>query len=248
MTGRNTRRTLGILGGLGPLASAHFYKMVTERTKADSDAENLNIIISSRADTPDRTAYIMGKSNVSPVPALVKSASMLMRAGADVIVIPCNTSHAFFDEIAASVCIPVISMIDETADYISRRGFHKTGIMGTDGTLASGIYKKALEKRGIEYVCPAPETQKLIMSIIYDYVKAGRAGAEELFRRAADEMLSLGCDSLILGCTELPLAAYKSDLFINTLEVLAYKSITYCGGTPCGFDDAFMKAYQDEIH
>ncbi|MCD8055341.1 MAG: amino acid racemase [Clostridiales bacterium] len=241
------KKTLGIIGGLGPLASAHFYKMITEHTKAERDADNLNIIIYSRADTPDRTAYIMGKSDESPVPALIKSAGTLERAGAEVLAIPCNTSHMFLDEISAAVSIPVLSMVELTADFVRNCGCRRAGIMATDGTLASGIYKRALSERGIECVYPDTETQRLIMSVIYDYVKAGRAGGEAIFRKAAEKMLSTGCDAVILGCTELPLVAYDDERFIDTLEVLACEAIKYCGGEPCGFSALLMEGCGHEI-
>ncbi|MCD8003280.1 MAG: amino acid racemase [Clostridia bacterium] len=235
------KKTLGIIGGLGPLASAHFYKMITEHTKAERDADNLNIIIYSRADTPDRTAYIMGKSDESPVPALKKSAETLERAGADVLAMPCNTSHMFLDEISAAVSIPILSMVELTADFVRNCGCRRAGIMATDGTLASGIYKRALSERGIECVYPDAETQRLIMSVIYDYVKAGRAGGEAIFRKAAEKMLSAGCDAVILGCTELPLVAYEDERLIDTLAVLACEAIKYCGGEPCGFSESLME-------
>ena len=86
--------TLGILGGLGPMSSVYFYELLTAHTRAACDQEHINLLISSRADTPDRTAFILGRSADDPLPAMVEEAARLERAGVDLLAIPCNTAHA----------------------------------------------------------------------------------------------------------------------------------------------------------
>ncbi len=244
---QNNKKTLGILGGMGPLATAHFYEMLTRHTSADCDADHLNIIITSTADIPDRTDFIMGQSEISPAPVMCRDAGRLEAAGADVIAIPCNTAHYFHEEIDSSVNIRVLNIVKETAEHVSRRGFRHAGILGTVGTLKIGAYKRELAKFGVECIEPPEHIQTLVTSVIYDYVKAGKRGGEAVFERIADYMFELGCDCLILGCTELPLVSPENDpRLIDSLETLAYASITACGGTPTGFSPEFMSIYGEK--
>lgn len=118
-------KTLGILGGLGPMATVYFYEMLTEHTRVSCDQEHINIIISSRATTPDRTAYILGKSKENPLPVMVEEAHRLVSAGADVIVLPCNTAHYFYDELSRATGVPIINIITETVSYCLQNGMKK---------------------------------------------------------------------------------------------------------------------------
>ena len=105
------RKLLGIIGGLGPASSAYFYELITEHTKARRDQDHIDIILSSRATTPDRTDYILGRSQDSPLPAMISDAKSLETYGATAIVIPCNTAHYFIDEVRRSVSVPMPSII-----------------------------------------------------------------------------------------------------------------------------------------
>ena len=133
---------LGILGGLGPMTSAYFYELITAHTDARRDQDHIDIVLSSRASTPDRTDYILGKNKASPLPYMMEDALRLEAYGANVIVIPCNTAHYFIDEVRRSVHVPVPSIIEETAEYIKQCGYQKAGIMATAGTVASGSYQR----------------------------------------------------------------------------------------------------------
>ena len=113
-------KTLGILGGLGPASSVYFYDMLTSHTLAECDQQHLNIILSSRADTPDRTAFILGKSQENPLGAMKREVSKLIGAGADIVAIPCNTAHYFYDSISAEASVPVINIIRQTAIFCHR--------------------------------------------------------------------------------------------------------------------------------
>lgn len=242
---KREKKTLGVLGGMGPMATVQFYRLLTSRTKALHDEEHLNIIITSRADTPDRTDYIMGKSDRSPLPAMIADAKTLEAAGAGLIAIPCNTACHFHAELQDAVSIPILDIVRETSYHVSKRGFHRAAVLATDGTLKTGSYRRALAEVGVDAVEPDPETQSLISEIIYDYVKAGKEGGEVLFVKVAERMFSRGCDCLILGCTELPLAAPSDTNIIDSLEVLAYRAIVKCGGVPTGFTHEFLSAYEN---
>ena len=233
---------LGVLGGLGPMASAYFYEMITAHTKAQRDQDHIDIILSSRASTPDRTDFILGRSTESPLPAMIEDAKALEAFGARAIVIPCNTAHYFIDQVRASVSVPVPSIIRETAHFVRTCGHKKAGILATEGTIASGAYQSALEREGIEYAVPDAACQEKLTRSIYDYVKRGLRSDPALLYEVAHSLQEAGCDCMILGCTELSVAAREipeEEMFIDSLQVLACRAITMCGSETQGFRREF---------
>lgn len=228
---------LGILGGLGPMSSVYFYELITAHTVAQRDQEHIDIVLSSRASTPDRTDYIMGKSTDSPLPYMVEDALRLEAYGADVIVIPCNTAHYFIDEVRRSVKIPVPSIIEETAEYIKQCGYKKAGIMATRGTVISGSYQEKLEQLGLGWEIPGKTDQGYLHSLIYDDIKSGKKPNMERFLTVAENLSQKGCDVLILGCTELSLIKETESMdipFADSLKILAHKAIEMCGAKSAG--------------
>lgn len=221
---------LGILGGLGPLSSAYFYELITLHTKASRDQDHIDILLSSRASTPDRTDFILGRSTESPLPQMIKDAQELAHAGAAAIVIPCNTAHYFIREVRRSVSIPVPSIITETVLHLKRIGCRKACILATDGTLASGSYQAALTRFGMEHAIPDAEGRQQLMDIIYTDVKKGVIPPAEKLYRVAEPLFAAGCDHAILGCTELSLIHRympQDPRFVDSLEVLAAVSIRF---------------------
>ena len=226
---------LGILGGLGPMATVYFYEMLTAKTSATCDQDHIDIVISSRASTPDRTAFILGKSKEDPLGIMVEDAKRLEEYGVDLIVMPCNTAHYFYDELSAAVKIPFINIIDETVNYCRKCGYKKVGILATDGTIGANGYQLRLEKAGIEYEIPSPSMQKKVMEIIYDDIKQGKRADMDKFSEISAELTSKGCCSIILGCTELSIIKRDEklgSLYTDSLEVLAHSSIVACGKKP----------------
>ena len=237
------RPLLGILGGLGPMASAYFYELITAHTKASCDQDHIDIILSSRASTPDRTAFITGRSLESPLPFMVEDATRLEVYGADVIVIPCNTAHYFVEEVRENVSVPVPSIIEETSEHLKRAGYKKAGIMATAGTVSSGSYQVQLKKRGLSYAVPDEIHQQYLHELIYDDVKSGKDPDIKKFYKIVDHLKEKGCDKLILGCTELSLinrAVGGDPIFCDSLEVLAYTAIKACGSDTVGFSKDFI--------
>ena len=232
---------------MGPAATVHFYGLVTSRTDAAKDSDHINILITSTAAIPDRTDFILGKSTTDPLPAMLADAHTLEAAGADFIALPCNTAQFFGDRLREGVHIPILDIVRETAEHTARRGFHRAAVLATEGSIRTGLYERALGEFGVGCHIPDAETQSLVNAIIYDHVKAGRPGGDSLFARVAGRMFDDGCDCLILGCTELPLAAPTDDRIIDSLEVLAYRSIVTAGAAPKGFSPEFMKAYEKQI-
>lgn len=226
------KQTLGIIGGVGPLATMFIGEMIVRRTKAAKDQEHLHTIIDNDTNIPDRTAFILDSTKENPVPVIVADAKKLASVGADVIAIPCNTAHTFYDEIVEGSPVPVLHMIRETAKRASDLGAERVGILATTGTLTSRMYQDALEEFGITPVVPDDVMKEKVMSIIYDYVKAGKDVSHEDWQPIEEAMLALNCDRIVLGCTELSIVNRDlklSEKYIDSLIVLAERAILACG-------------------
>ena len=226
------KQTLGIIGGVGPLATMFIGEMIVRRTKATKDQEHLHTIIDNDTNIPDRTAFILDSTKENPVPVIVADAKKLASVGADMIAIPCNTAHTFYDEIVEGSPVPVLHMIRETAKRASDLGAKRVGILATTGTLTSRMYQDALEEFGITPVVPDEMMKEKVMSIIYDYVKAGKDVSQEDWQPIEEAMLALNCDRIVLGCTELSIVNRDlklSDKYIDSLIVLAEQAILTCG-------------------
>lgn len=225
-------KILGVIGGVGPLSTAYFMEVLINTTDAVSDQEHINMIVLNHTEIPDRTAYILDNSKDSPVDMMREDAVRLEKWGADIIVTPCNTAHYFYDELQSAVNIPFINMIDETALYLKRIGAKRVGIMATNGTISTRLFQAALEKQGIEPVCPSMQNQQYVMDIIYDNVKASVSVDLSKFRCVVNEFKLNDCDKVILGCTELSLLKRDyslDDFYVDSLEVLVVRAIEACG-------------------
>ena len=241
---QNKNKILGILGGLGPMATVYFYEMLTEHTLAGKDQDHIDIIISSRATTPDRTAFVLGESDENPLPVMQSEAEKLIKSGVDIISIPCNTAHYFYDALAPMLSVPMINIIFETVSFVKNAGAGKIGILATEGTVKSGAYKKVCADIGVGYEAPDEKYQKMLSDIIYGEIKQGKDADMAKFADICRHMREKGCERLVLGCTELSLIAKKNSLgdeFVDSLSVLALKTIKMCGKTPVGFSDEMMK-------
>lgn len=243
MHNRKTVKTLGILGGLGPMASVYFYELITEHTKAECDQDHIDIVVSSRASTPDRTAFILGKSDENPLDSMLRDAGKLVDFGAEIISIPCNTAHYFYDALASSLGVPVINIIYETVAHIARTGTKKIGVLATEGTVTSGSYEHMCRQMGLGYEVPDNEHQKMLSEIIYGSIKKGQRADMKKFGEICDSLRVKGCEKLILGCTELSLIKRDEGLgdeYVDSLEVLAMRTIKKCGKEPIGFGRDLM--------
>lgn len=237
-------KTLGVLGGLGPMSGIYFCELLTSHTLANKDQDHINIMLSSRADTPDRTSFILGTSDKNPVHVMMSEVNKLIGAGADVIAIPCNTAHYFYDTISAAASVPVINIIKQTALFCKRSGMTRIGLLSTEGTVRSKSYEDICALAGIECIVPDEKDRNVISDMIYNDIKAGRTPDMDRFLSIVDSLERGGCESVILGCTELSLlkkmGALDNTMCIDSLEVLAYSAIRLCGKTPTGFDDKLM--------
>lgn len=223
-------KTLGIIGGMGPLAGCDLLEKIIANTDARCDQDHIHVLLDSNTAIPDRTAAILA-GGADPVPQLCASARRLERAGAQVLVMSCNTVHYFYDAVASSVSVPLLHMPRLTTAFVEQSGLRRVALLATDGTIRSGVYQKAFA--GTAPLLPDPQGQAAIMSLIYDGVKRGdehfdTAQVRDVLRTLTDN----GAEAFILGCTELPIAFRLYDLPGRTIDptlVLARAAVEACG-------------------
>lgn len=220
-------KVVGILGGMGPEATAELFLRVIKATPVKSEREHLRIIIDSNPGIPDRTLAIL-KGGESPLEELVKTALNLEKAGAEIIAIPCNTVHYYLDDLRKSVHVPVIDMIMETVDYISRQypEIERLGLLATVGTIKTQLYQRRLRPR--EVILPDGKSQEELMGIIYGNmgIKLGftHEPVQQSAVRIAQSLVAQGAEAIIAGCTELPLVLSQQNIsvpLIDPLQILA---------------------------
>lgn len=232
----STNPLVGVIGGVGPLATAYFLDKVVRLTEAERDQDHVDLVVFNHATIPDRTAFILGQSESDPGPVMADDARRLEAFGARFLVLPCNTAHNFTQEIVAAVTIPVVSIIEETVDEIVARApqTRRVGLLATSGTVHSGVYQRALAARGLEAVVPSDADQDALMRIIYEQVKAGLPVDIGGFRALVGRVVDAGAQTVVLGCTELSVIADDFDLlaeplYVDSLDVLARRTITLSG-------------------
>ncbi len=220
------------------MAGVYFYQMLIEHTPARRDQDHLDVVLSGRATTPDRTAYILNESREDPFTIMEQDAQNLVRYGATMIAIPCNTAHYFYDQLARSLTVPVLNMVELTVAQAKAQGCTRRGILAASGTVASCTYPRACRDAGLGYGLPSQRDQDALMEIIYGQIKPGKPVDLELFRSIAAGLKDQGCQRAVLGCTELSLIKRDyglDDFFIDSSEVLARETIRACGKEPIGF-------------
>jgi len=226
--------TVGVLGGVGPLATVYFLRRVIELTAADTDQDHVDLLVCQHSSIPDRTAFLLGRSSADPLPVLVQDARLLAANGVGFIAMPCNTAHYLYEELAAQVSVPVLDLVDETVAAAQRAfpGLRRLGVLATDGTVHAGTYPQACRRRGIEAVVPDETVQSEVMDIIYAGVKAGRAVEPGRFQAVVDHLRQRGCQAVALACTELSVLAQDlgttADV-VDSVDVLARRTIELAG-------------------
>lgn len=229
------KQAVGVIGGVGPMATVYYMQRVIEMTKAGCDQEHINMLVFNDCDIPDRTAFITEKSPDNPLPVMVEDAKRLEAAGCEFVVIPCNTAHYFYDELEQAVEIPVVNIVEETIRYAKARvqDLSCVGIMATTGTIVTGTYQKYAERAGLSFAVPDENEQNLLMQIIYDGVKAGKPVPRADFDRVANHLRAKGAQCLILGCTELSVLKRDLPIFdpdvLDSIDVLASETVRRSG-------------------
>ena len=228
------KKTIGILGGMGPLATADLFRKIVVMTKAGCDNDHIRIYIDDNSSIPDRTAAIL-YGGTDPVPVMTDSVKKLESCGAGCIIMPCNTAHYFLPRLQPLTEVPFLSMLEATAKACAKdRPGQVAAVLATKGTLATGLYADALRREHVPYLIPDALEQDALMRVIYEGVKADapperyRGDMEWVLNRLSTK----GADYFILGCTELPLAAELLNLPHATVDPtteLAKAAIRFCG-------------------
>lgn len=219
---------LGVIGGMGPLATVKFYDKVVLNTDAHNDNEHIDLVVLNHSTMPDRTRCIIEKKDLEFLNVIKKDLEILDNIGVDVVAIPCNTSHYFYDEFSKYTNLKIINMIEETILEIKKRGVKQVAVFGTIGTLNSKVYDKYAQKYGIEVKELSTEDKNSVMDIIYKIKETNNLENKEFI-----EILNKYCDKDTIGiiaCTELSLLDIcKSINTIDALDVLVNKSIELSG-------------------
>lgn len=210
-------KTLGILGGMGPLATSYFYNMIINNTNALTDQEHINMVILNDVLIPDRTSFILG-NGVNPLPRLIEDIKKLESLEVDLIAVPCNTCTYFYEEMQRVTNIRILNMIKDTVNKLKEDGVEKVMLLATSGTIKSSLYQKELDNNLIKYVLP--DNIDNIMFLIYERVKKGISLSNEELSYLYENIYNV--DKVILGCTELSILKGRynlDDRFIDPLEV-----------------------------
>jgi aspartate racemase len=228
-----TERFLGVLGGMGPLASAQFMARLTLLTPAARDQDHIPALLWSDPRVPDRTAARLGGGE-DPLPALLRGLRGLEAAGCGAIAIPCNTAHGWFDALQAATGLPILHIVDAAAAELARLGVPggEVGVLGTAGTLAMGLYQERLGARGYACLVPEPAAMDRLVTPAIALVKANRiAEAYAPLAEAARALVARGARAVVLGCTEIPLGLQAGPALpfpvADTIDALARAAIRW---------------------
>lgn len=203
--GKKMEKKLGIIGGMGPQATCSLLETIIKFTDASKDQEHIHIILENDSKIPDRSEAILS-GGADPTPELIACGRRLIDAGAELLVMHCNTAHYFYDAVAREMTVSVFHMLRETAQSIAQAGIKRVGMLTTTGTKKSGVYDAALAEYGIEPVYPEDAEQELLMSQIYDYAKGGRGELDASgIRSIIAHLKGAGAEKLVIGCTEVPI-------------------------------------------
>jgi len=216
---------VGVLGGMGPDATAEFYRRLIALTPARRDQEHLHVIIDADPGVPDRTAALLGDGE-SPLPRMRAAVERLVAAGVDLIAVPCNTAHVWLRGLQEGVPIPIIDMVEETACAAASKlpAASPVGLLATTGTLYSGLYDGALASHGLRVVHPDDAGQRRVMDGISRVKSGDQSIAKSILIETAQRLVDRGVRALVLGCTEIPLVLGAGDVAVSvfdSLDVLA---------------------------
>ncbi|MBI6528229.1 aspartate/glutamate racemase family protein [Proteus vulgaris] len=220
---------IGVLGGMGPAATVDLFNKFITFTSANSDQEHVPLIISSIPDIPDRTQALM-QGGVSPLPLMQDYLDILENAGAECIIIPCNTAHYWFSELKKSCHVEMLSIIDSTMKEVLDSGKVNVGLLATNATVYMGLYQQKIESEGLNCITPNKEQQRKVMESIY-LLKSGEIeNAEKLMKEIAQCLFEQGAEVIVLGCTEVPIILQneiknKKNKYIDSTSALVKAAI-----------------------
>lgn len=197
---------IGVLGGMGPAATADFLSKLVALTPARRDQDHLPVLVANLPHVPDRTAAILGHGP-DPFPALQRGLALLNDAGAKLIAVPCNTAHHWYDDLVRVSRAPLLHIADAALAALPSGTGLAVALLATRGTLAAGFYQRELLDKGHRVLLPDGPTQAWLDDCIAGVKRGDVDAAAASLRQALDTMQSRGAAHAILGCTELPVAA-----------------------------------------
>lgn len=213
---------LGIIGGIGSEASSFLYEKILKSTAVEKDQDHIDMIILNHASIADRTSYILNNEKENPLPSFLSDIELLNSLHVELIVIPCNTSHYFYEKFSNASTAPIYHMIEQTIQHLKGENVKKVGILATDGTIQSQLYQQICDKYKIAWEIPNQQNQSLVMELIYDYIKIGKDIDKTIFDQILKEMKEKQVDRMILACTELSVLKEKENLssfFCDPLDI-----------------------------
>jgi aspartate racemase len=228
---------IGILGGMGPAATIDLMRRVMEATPASDDADHIHLLVDQNPKVPSRIDALINRTGPSPADELARMAQGLEAQGATTLAIACNTAHGYADEIARAVAIPLLDMVQLTAEAVAHREPRagNVGMLASTAVLDLGLYEKAFKDFNIK--TRYPEQQAEVLRIIRDVKAHGATGRlRREFNNAARAFAGRDVDLIVIACTELSLLTDGLDSnipVIDALDVLV-KAIVACGSAPLG--------------
>jgi len=231
------KKTIGILGGMGPEATAYFFELIIKNTQAEKDQEQIPVIIYNNPKVPPRTDAIL-KKGPSPLPLLLEGVRILSQAGADFIVMPCVTAHYYYHDIVRQEKIPFLNLLEETLSHVKKNlpALTRVGLVASTGTLHSRLFHETFTKEGIEVIDPSKDEQEQVMEAIFGKqgIKAGFTSgpAQKIIQDISEKLIRRGAEGVIAGCTEVPLVLKQEDLpvpLIEPLRIMALRSVKEAG-------------------
>ena len=213
---------LGVIGGMGPAATADFFAKLIEETPASRDEEHIPTLIVSDPHLPGRPAAIL-EDGPSPLPALRARRDTLLAAGATMLAMPCNTAHYWYDDLVRDCPVPFVSIVESSCAAVRETAApgSSIGLIGTRATLAAGIFDRQLRASGYSAVLPSEEELATLILPSIRLVKEGRAvQAGGMLGPAVQALLDRGAAAVILACTETPVAldAIDSPLRVRCVD------------------------------
>lgn len=223
---------LGVIGGLGPMATALFLKMVVEMTDAARDQDHIEMIVYNCPEIPDRTSYILGESGENPAPGLIALGRRLAEQDVSLIAIPCITASYFAPELREAVPVKILNAVESVRAYVLERNYRRVGLMATTGTIRCGLFQEAFAGSGCALILPGEKRQEDVMHVIYENVKANRPVERHRFEAASEELRAAGAELIILGCTELSVVREQEPIgagYLDAMQLMAKCAVEECG-------------------
>ncbi|EPG7576320.1 aspartate/glutamate racemase family protein [Providencia rettgeri] len=227
------KKILGMLGGMGPSATADAFSKLISHTDAKNDQEHIPVIIASIPDIPDRTENII-YNGPSPLPAMIASLKILESAGVSCIIMPCNTAHFWYEDLIKETQVHFISIINAACNKIFKDNVKEVALLATTATIQTRLYQNKLSLHGVECIEPDEINQYKIMQSIIAYKSGDFNKSKELIYPYINKLRSIGVNKFVMGCTEIPLILEElsrdyPEQFIDATEALINEAIDWYG-------------------